>query len=220
MKMDKEKEKKYKREYMKEYMQRSEPKRKRKLYLKTPKAKARKAIEDKKYRNKPGMKLIKNEREKIRRKKPEVKVKMKVYKQNYNGRPEIKISRNIKRTIRRNNDMNYNIKCGVRCRFNQAIKNYSTNGKNMPTNKYLNMKAIIKQLSPFPKETHLYHKDHIIPLSWFDFNNPKEIEWAFAPENWQWLRKEINMWKGDRLILSLNIEEQDEFVKKIEGGRA
>jgi len=34
-------------------------------------------------------------------------------------------------------------------------------------------------------------------------------------ENLQWLRKELNMWKGNRFILPLTIEEQDLLMKEM-----
>lgn len=47
------------------------------------------------------------------------------------------------------------------------------------------------------------------------FDNMEEIKWSCAPENWQWLRKELNLWKGNRFILPLSIEEQDILMKEM-----
>ena len=64
----------------------------------------------------------------------------------------------------------------------------------------INYKKIIENLKPFPKDSENYEVDHIVPLSWFDFNNPEEIRWAFAPENHQWMKKEDNRKKSDKYI--------------------
>jgi hypothetical protein len=60
------------------------------------------------------------------------------------------------------------------------------------------MDAIIKHLTPFPKDRENYHIDHIKPLCSFDFNDPEQIKEAFAPENHQWLTIEENLKKGGR----------------------
>ena len=78
----------------------------------------------------------------------------------------------------------------------------SKNGKQKLSKEYgINFTAIIEYLRPFPKDIENYEIDHIIPLSWFDFNNPKEIKWAFSPENHQWLTKEENRKKNNKYIL-------------------
>jgi len=93
---------------------------------------------------------------------------------------------------------------------------YSTKGKEISSNKYgINFLAIIEHLKPFPKDIENYHKDHIIPASWFDHNNLKEIKWCWSPENFQWLRKELNLWKHDKFILPLSIEEQNILMEKM-----
>lgn len=43
-----------------------------------------------------------------------------------------------------------------------------------------------------------YHIDHIFPLCAFDFNDPKQIEKAFAPENHQWLESSENLKKYNK----------------------
>ena len=67
----------------------------------------------------------------------------------------------------------------------------------MYTNKYLDMPAIIKKLTPFPKNIKNYHVDHIIPLSKFDLNNPEEVKKAFDKNNLQWLTAKENRKKSD-----------------------
>ncbi len=101
---------------------------------------------------------------------------------------------------RRKIDKSYHIQCRIKCNFRQAMKRYSTTGKTMPKNKYLDMPAIIKKLTPFPKDRDKYEPDHIIPLSWFNHNDKKEISWAWEPCNLQWLKKEENSRKGNRYI--------------------
>ena len=75
----------------------------------------------------------------------------------------------------------------------------------MSLKKYgVDMDAIIKHLTPFPKDIENYHIDHIQPLSSFKFiekdgsTNLEQIKIALAPENHQWLTAEENMKKGSR----------------------
>ena len=86
--------------------------------------------------------------------------------------------------------------------LNQAFLRYSKTGKIYSSKKYgINYGLIIENLKPFPKDIKNYNVDHIIPLSRFDWNNPKHIKIAFSPENHQWLTKEENNWKRDKLIM-------------------
>jgi len=99
---------------------------------------------------------------------------------------------------RENNPIQYRIHSLLKL----TMKLYSTTGKIQSSNKYgIDIPGIIKQLTPFPKDIENYHIDHIIPLSWFNHDDPKEIQWAWAPENHQWLTKEENMKKGNKYIL-------------------
>lgn len=105
------------------------------------------------------------------------------------------------RIVRRRVDSSFNLQQRIRYRLWSAFKNYSDRGKKSKSDKYgINYNKIIEHLKPFPKDIEKYHIDHIIPLSKFDFNDPKQIKWAFAPENHQWLTKEENLKKGDRFI--------------------
>ena len=103
--------------------------------------------------------------------------------------------------LKRKNNKNYYIGGLLRRRFNKVLLFYSKTGKIKNSSGYgINYKKIIEYLKPFPKNIKNYQVDHVIPLSWFDFDNPKEVKWAFAPENHQWLTKEQNLIKGDRYI--------------------
>ncbi len=89
----------------------------------------------------------------------------------------------------------------LRNRFHKALKLYSQNGKIMSSKKYgVDYKNIIDHLKPFPKDIQKYEVDHIIPVSWFDLNNPKELKWAFAPENHQWMLRTENRKKSNKFI--------------------
>lgn len=93
------------------------------------------------------------------------------------------------------------------------MKTHSITGKTKPKVMYgINITECIKELGDKPKGK--YDLDHIIPKSWFNHNNPLEIKWCWSPENLQWLRHDINMWKGNRFILRLSIEEQKKWPKK------
>ena len=65
------------------------------------------------------------------------------------------------------------------------------------------------------KDISKYETDHIIPLSLFDHNDPEQIKKAWSHKNLQWLRKEINLWKGNRFILPLTMEEQKILLKQL-----
>ena len=104
----------------------------------------------------------------------------------------------------------------LRTYLNIAFKLYSTTGKIRSSKKYgIDFKAIIKHLGPEPNDGRIYHKDHIIPLCMFDHDDPAQVKKAWAAENFQWLTKEINLWKGDRLIKPLTDEEKEKLQKQL-----
>lgn len=77
----------------------------------------------------------------------------------------------------------------------KVINHYIQTGKiGNPMKKYgIDWKGIIKQLSPIPKDRHLYHVDHIVPLCKFDLTNIDLIQAAFSPENHRWLLAKENL---------------------------
>ncbi len=189
-------------EYKKKYNQRPEVKKKRKEYYQRPKVKVR----HKEYYQVPENK----ERQKINQKKycskPEVILKQKKYskehQREYNSRPEVKIRINANERRRLKEDYNWNILKRLRRNLRHALKRYSITGKQYTSKKYgINFTKIIEHLKPFPKDIENYQIDHIIPLSLFNFNNPKQVKITFAPSNHQWLTKEQNMEKGNKLIM-------------------
>ena len=88
---------------------------------------------------------------------------------------------------------NYNTKTRIRDRLRDALRHFSKTGKIRKSNEYLDYVNIIKFLGPCPGNRKDYHIDHINPLCNFDFNDLKEIQKAFAPENHQWLLIEDNI---------------------------
>ncbi|HEA70640.1 hypothetical protein LCGC14_0791970 [marine sediment metagenome] len=103
--------------------------------------------------------------------------------------------------IRKQNDNNFKIACNLRTRLWFVLRKYSKTGKIYNSKKYgIDYNKIIEHLKPFPKNIKEYHIDHIIPLSRFNLNNPKHIKIAFSPKNHQWLTKEENLIKGNKLI--------------------
>ncbi len=98
-------------------------------------------------------------------------------------------------------DIQYLLRCRLRRAISDAFRHYTRTGKVMTSKKYgIDYEKIITHLKPFPKDIENYHIDHIIPLSKFDFNNPQEVKWAFAPENHQWLTAKENLSKGNKKI--------------------
>ncbi len=164
----------------------------------------------KEYNQRPEVK----ERIKEYNQRPEVKEWIKEYNQRpefkewikeYNQRPEVikkrRIYYNKYTKEKKKEDIQFLLQCRLRRAVCDTLKNYTKTGKIMTSKKYgINYKAIIKYLKPLPKDIKNYEIDHIIPLSWFDLNNPEEMKWAFAPENHQWLTKEENIVKGNRMI--------------------
>jgi len=78
------------------------------------------------------------------------------------------------------------------------------------------MESIINHLKPFPKDIGNYEVDHIIPLRMFDHNDKEQIKKAWDISNLQWLPKEINLWKSDRLIIPLTEEQKTKLLKKLQ----
>ena len=64
----------------------------------------------------------------------------------------------------------------------------------------INFKKIYDHLGEPPGELKDYHIDHIRPLASFDLTDPDEVRKAFSPENHQWLTREENIIKSDKLF--------------------
>ena len=171
--------------YIREYNKRPEVKEKRNKYIRE-------------YNKRPYVKIrIKNYNKRLY-----VKKKINKYMGEYRQRIEVreKINKYIKN--KRTNNKSYRIKERVRSILNLSFKLYSMTGKIIISKKYgVNFTKIIEHLKPFPEDIKNYHVDHIIPLSRFNFDNPKHIKIAFAPENHQWLTIEENLKKGNRLVI-------------------
>ncbi len=139
-----------------------------------------------------------------------------IYDQEYKSKSKVKERLNEQRKRRKKEDPSYNTLCNLRTGFNKVIDNYSITGKIRPSIQYgVDHGEGVKQLGDKPQDDNEYQMDHIIPASWFNHNNPQEVKWCWAPENLQWLRKELNLWKSDKFILPLTIKEQDLLMKKI-----
>lgn len=129
------------------------------------------------------------------------KIQIKIKNKEYHQKKEVMKKRNEYRRRRYNENISFRIESRCRKLLTQALTRFSKTGKIMSSNKYgIDYNAIIECLKPFPKNMENYHIDHIIPVSWFDFNNLEEIKWAFAPENHQWLTIEENLKKGNRYM--------------------
>lgn len=200
--------------YAKEYRQRSEAKEKRREYLKRPEVKEkakqylqRPEIREKvkkchrRYRKLPEVKKIRNERQKIHRQNPEAKKRRRKYLIEYNQRPNVIKNNKKYYKKRKENNVNFAIRNRLRNRLRKALKQYTVTGKIKHSTDYeIDYGAIIKHLSPFPLNRHLYHIDHIIPLVSFDLEDPEQVKLAFAPSNHQWLLAFDNLSKGRKLI--------------------
>ena len=168
---------------------------------------------NKEYRENNKKKIAEIDKEYYKNNKDKIAERMKGYRRDnkekiikrrkeYSQRPEVKERINSNNRQQRKIDKNYSIKENIRKAFWRALKRYSKTGKIKPLKEYgINMKAVIEHLKPFPKDIKKYHIDHIIPVSFFNHNDKKEIQWAWAPENLQWLTVEENLKKGNRYIL-------------------
>ena len=150
---------------------------------------------------------------------PVVRKNRKVWLKEYRNRKEIKEKlkkytsskewteyRNKYMCDRRKNDNDFRIKHRLRIRLVTAMRDYSKNGKIKKADSYgINYQKIIEHLKPFPRDIHRFHIDHITPLSYFDFENQKQIKKAFAPENHQWLLAKENLSKGKKIIVQENL---------------
>ena len=123
----------------------------------------------------------------------------------YTHRPEIKIRRNKLLQEKRKNNIKFNLNQRLRDLFRKALSKYTQTGKTANSRSYgIDYKSIIEFLSPFPKDIHLYHIDHIRPLCSFNFidengnTDLEQIKKAFAPKNHQWLLAIENIKKGGR----------------------
>lgn len=103
---------------------------------------------------------------------------------------------------KRKNDKDFRIKYCLRIRLCIAMKAYTKNGKTRKADSYgIDYQKIIEHLKPFPRDMHRFHIDHITPLVSFNFEDPKQIKKAFAPENHQWLLAKDNLSKGKKIII-------------------
>jgi hypothetical protein len=169
-----------------------------KLYRQRPEVKAYNKINNKKkYQRNKNLRIQKS-KEYYQNHRELIKIRMKKYYQI----PETRIIVNERLREKMKSNPQFAIKERIRNLLKTALQTYSKTGKIMSTSKYgVDYEKIIEHLKPFPKNREDYHIDHIIPVSWFDFNNSQEIKWAFDSCNLQWLTKEENLKKGNRYIL-------------------
>jgi len=183
---------KYKKVYNKIYYQKN----KKSLLKKNIKWREKNKENAKQYDKKRQQTPERQERDRERNQKPKRKSYNKTYHRKYQRQ-------------RKKVDDTFKILHNLRVHFNKAMNLYSKTGKIMKSKEYgINIKAIIKHLGPKPDNKLNYEADHIIPLSLFNHNDPEQIKKAWAPTNFQWLTREINQWKGNRLIKPLTDEEK------------
>ncbi len=85
----------------------------------------------------------------------------------------------------------------LRARFASAVRKLANGKKYSASRDFdINWVLIIEHLGPCPGPRHLWHVDHIKPLSSFDFSDPEQVRLAFAPDNHQWLTARENLSKG------------------------
>lgn len=84
-----------------------------------------------------------------------------------------------------------------------AFRRYTETGKIRRSMQYgIDYGAIIAYLGPHPNTLGVegdFHIDHIVPVSYFDLDDPAQVLIAFSPENHQWLLAEINRFKSNNM---------------------
>ncbi len=127
--------------------------------------------------------------------------------QKYLSIPENRLKRNQKYNYRRRNDINFNLRCGLKTRLYIALKRQNV----IKNDKVLNyLGCSIKFLRNYlekkfkPKMTWKnygkWHIDHIKPCASFDLSRPKEQAQCFHYSNLQPLWAIDNFKKGDNYV--------------------
>ncbi len=156
------------------------------------------SLKAKKYRLENPELIKKQDKEQYLKHRDKSKVRQKEY--YIKNKETISKKKNVYEKKRYHTDLSYNLKMKLHKRLQSAFKAYSKNGKVGRANKYgINYKKIIEYLGDCPGPREQYQIDHIIPLSFFNFDNPEEVKQAFAPGNHQWLTVEENKRKGSKL---------------------
>lgn len=97
------------------------------------------------------------------------------------------------------NDLAYNILCKLRKRLTHAF-DQSKIGKNRKNCEFdIDWSSICDHLKLL-KHNSDDHIDHVVPLSFFNFNDLSQIKLAFSAKNHCWVNKSTNSRKSDRLL--------------------
>lgn len=109
---------------------------------------------------------------------------------------------NKKCNERAKTDHNHYIRLRVRSRVLDGFNSYSKNGKTKSCKEYgIDFEKLVAKLGPKPNKD--YQLDHIIPVIVFDFDKDSHVFLCNHQENLQWLPKEENRKKQDKIIWSL-----------------
>ena len=120
-----------------------------------------------------------------------------------------KIKKNKYYSEKYHTDIGFQIKERIQSLVIHAFNKYSKEGKVKSSQKYgINYTHIFEHLGPCPGNIEEYDIDHVIPLSWFNFNREEEIKEAFKPSNHQWLKRNVNRSKRDVLPMNILFDEK------------
>ncbi len=208
----------YNREYKMGHQQKPITKSKRKEYNQRPKAKDRR----KEYSQRPEVKLKKEEYQREYKQKseyksqqkeyyqrPEIKDKRKKYKKEHSQKPEIKAKSNKRRRDKRKTDLNYKMKCILRCRINDALKHNWKADRIMEllgcSIEYLKNYLEVQfddemSWSNHGKGGDKWNIDHIRPCASFDLTKEEEQRKCFNFQNLQPLWQSDNEAKGAKIL--------------------
>ena len=101
------------------------------------------------------------------------------------------------------------LKKRLRFSLGDVLKRYTLDGKVQSAREYgIDYSTICESLEEEAKEVHGktledmreegYHVDHIIPVSFFDLENPEEVRRCYHPSNLRWLPGRENMSRSNR----------------------
>lgn len=115
---------------------------------------------------------------------------------------------------------NYERHKQFRNKFNAAHRRFLKTGYEGLLNHNIRFNQIYKIIGECPSRS-LYHLDHIIPLSSFDFNIPEHFTLCHMPNNLRWLHYSENCSKQANIIAAVYkepelfvIQELKEYYRK------
>ena len=195
----------------KAYRDKQEVKEKRSLkqkeYHSIPEVKEKRSLQAKEYNSRPEIKEKSFFYKREYLSKPENKKRKSIYDMNRRSEPGMKEKINSRHNKRIKTDQQFKIRCYLRSRLKNIIKNNTKSGSAVS-----DLGCSIKFLKEYLESkfqtgmswdnwsVNGWHIDHIIPLSSFDLTNREELLKAVHYTNLQPLWAKDNLSKGDKIL--------------------